>query len=167
MKKKRFLLLSLVFMLLFSTNVWGAAYYSYDNLGLNYGKSSNDFYGVGKNGYKWVKITSVKGSKIKYRYVKFSYSEEIGHHIIKPYGKTYTATLTDSTKYFKSVPWSRLNSMKAYSYSYHSKAFKKLRILVKGNRQAAFGTYYSNGSFYLKVSKGKVKTVISPVVFAI
>ena len=113
MKKKKFLLLTLIFVLLFSTNVWGASYYSYNNLGLNYGKSSGSFYGAGKNGYKWVNITSVKGSKIKYRYAKFSYSKEIGHHIIKPYGKTYTATLTSSTKYYKSAPWSRLSNMRA------------------------------------------------------
>lgn len=167
MKKKRCLLLTLIFVLLFSTNVWGASYYSYNNLGLNYGKSSGSFYGAGKNGYKWVNITSVKGSKIKYRYAKFSYSKEVGHHIIKPYGKTYTATLTSSTKYYKSAPWSRLSNMRAYRYSYHSKAFKNLKILMKGNKRTTFGTYYSNTSFYIKVSKGKVKTVISPVVFAI
>lgn len=167
MKRKIFLLLALIFTLVFSTNVFGASYYSYNNLRLNYGKSSSSFYGAGKNGYKWVNVTSVRGSKIKYRYAKFSYSEEVGHHIIKPYGKTYTATLTSSTKYYKSAPWTRLSSMKAYRYSYHSKAFKNLKILIKGNKRTTFGTYYSNTSFYIKVSKGKIKTVISPVVFAI
>ena len=29
MKKKKFLLLTLIFVLLFSTNVWGASYYSF------------------------------------------------------------------------------------------------------------------------------------------
>ena len=166
-KKKRFLLLTLVFTLLFSINVCGATYYSYNNIGLNYGKSSGNFYGPGKNGYKWVNITSIRGSKVKYRYAKFFYSEEVGHRIIKPYGKTYTATLTPNTKYYKSAQWSRLNSMKAYRYSYHSKAFKKLKILVRGNKRTTIGKYYSNSAYYIKVSKGKIKTVVSPVVFAI
>ena len=167
MKKKKFILIALIFTLLFSTNVWGASRYSYNNVGLNYGKSSGGFYGAGKNGYKWVKITSIKGSKVKYRYAKFSYSEFVGHHIIESYGKTYTATLTSGTKYYKSVPWSRLSSMKAYRYGYHSKAFKKLKILARSNKRNTFGTYYTSSSFYIKVSKGKIKTVVSPVVFAI
>ena len=154
-------------MLIFLTNVWGASYYSYNNLRLNYGRSSGSFYGVGENGYNWVNITSVKGSKIKYRYAKFSYSKQVGHRIIKPYGKTYMATLTGSTKYYKIACWSHFNSMKAYRYSYHSKAFLNLKILMKGNKRTTFGVYYSNASFYIKVSKGKVKTVILPVVFAI
>ena len=166
MKKKKFFILALVLTMLFSTNIWGASYYSYNNVGLNYGKTGS-FYGAGKNGYKWVNVTSVKGSKIRYRYAKFSYSEEVGHPIIKPYGKTYTATLTGNTKYYKSASWSRLSSMKAYRYSYHSKALKKLKILTKGSKRNTFGTYYQNSAFYIKVSKGKVKPVISPVLFAI
>ena len=105
-------------------------------------------------------VTSISGTKLKYRYAKFSYSKDVGHHIVKPYGKTYTVKLTKSTKYYKSVPWPQLSSLKAYRYSYHSKAFKKLKILT-------FDTYYQNTAFYIRVSKGKVKTVISPVVFAI
>lgn len=166
-KKKKFLLLTLILTLLFSANVWGASNYSYNNIGLNYGKSSGGFYGAGKNGYKWVMVTSISGSKIKYRYAKFSYSKEVGHHIVKPYGKTYTAKLTKSTKYYKSVPWPQLSSLNAFRYGYHSKAFKKLKILTKGTKNAVFTTYYRNSSFYIKVSKGKVKTVVSPVVFAI
>lgn len=167
MKKKRFLILTLILTLLFSANARGASYYSYHNVGLDYGKSSGSFYGVGKNRYKWVKITSIKGSKIRYRYAKFSYSEDVGHHIIKSYGKTYTATLTNNTKYYKSAPWTRLSNMKAFRYSYHSKAFKKLKILVQSNKRNTFGPYYQNSAFYIKTLKGKVKTVISPVIFAI
>ena len=168
MKKKKFILIALIFTLLFSTNVWGASRYSYNNVGLNYGKSSGGFYGAGKNGYKWVKITSIKGSKVRYRYAKFSYSEFVGHHIIKSYGKTYTATLTNKTKYYTSIPWYELRNMNvAFRYSYHSKAFKKLKILAKSNKRNTFGTYYTSSSFYIKVSKGKIKTVVSPVVFAI
>lgn len=166
MKKKRILLIALVATFLFSINVWGASYYSYNNIGLDYGKSSGSFYGAGKNGYKWVMVTSINGSKVKYRYAKFAYSAEVGHRIIKPYGKTYTATLTSSTKYYKSASWSRLSKLNIYKYSYHSKAFKKLKILTKGSKKTTFGTYYSNSSFYIKVSKGKIKTVVSPVVYA-
>ena len=167
MKKKKWLLVTLILTLLFSTNVWGASYYSYNNIGLNYGKSTGNFYGEGKNGYKWVKITSIRGNKIRYRYAKFSYSEEVGHPIIKPYGKTYTATVTGKTKYYKSAPWSRLSNMKVYRYGYHSKNFKKLKILVKSNKRNTFGSYYTSSAFYIKVTKGKIKTVVSPVVYAI
>ncbi len=166
-KRKKILLLTLILTLLFSVNVWGASNYSYNNIGLNYGKSSGGFYGAGKNGYKWVMVTSISGTKLKYRYAKFSYSKDVGHHIVKPYGKTYTVKLTKSTKYYKSVPWPQLSSLKAYRYSYHSKAFKKLKILTKSSKQNTFDTYYQNTAFYIRVSKGKVKTVISPVVFAI
>ena len=169
MKKNRFLVLALVFIMLFSVNVSGASYYSYKNVGLDYGKSSDGFYGAGKKGYKWVMVTSVKGSRIRYRYAKFSYDDYIGHCVIKPYGKTYTANLTKSTKYYKSAPWQRMRSLKAYNYSYHSAKFKKLKILVKTNKSTMFGrnSYYSNSRFYIKVSKGKIKTVVSPAVFAI
>lgn len=145
----------------------GTSYYSYNDVGLNYGKSSLDFYGDGKNGYKWVQITSIKGSQIKYRYARFSYSQEVGHHIIKAYGKTYTATLTSNTKYYTSASWTRLRNLNAFSYGYHSEAFKNFKILVTGNKQNTFGTYYKNSSFYIKISKGKVTMVVSPVVFAI
>lgn len=113
-----------------------------------------------------MQVTSINGSKIKYRYAKFAYSRAEGHSIIKSYGKTYTAKLTGNTRYYKSAPWTKLNSVQAYRYSYHSQSFKKLKILIKSNKWNMFGTYYQNGSFYIKVSKGKVKTVISPVIFS-
>lgn len=47
-KRKKILLLTLILTLLFSVNVWGASNYSYNNIGLNYGKSSGGFYGAGK-----------------------------------------------------------------------------------------------------------------------
>lgn len=164
-KTRKLLLLTLILTLLFSSNVWGTSYYSYNKVGLNYGKTGS-FYGPGKNGYKWVQVTSINGSKIKYRYAKFAYSRAEGHSIIKSYGKTYTAKLTGNTRYYKSAPWTKLNSVQAYRYSYHSQSFKKLKILIKSNKWNMFGTYYQNGSFYIKISKGKVKIVISPVIFA-
>ena len=47
-KRKKILLLTLILTLLFSVNVWGASNYSYNTIGLNYGKSSGGFYGAGK-----------------------------------------------------------------------------------------------------------------------
>ena len=168
MKKKTMLLLALILTLVFSTIVWaGTSYYSYNNVGLNYSKSSGGFYGAGKNGYKWVKVTSVSGNKIKYRYAKFAYDGSTGHNVIKPYGKTYTTTLTGSTRYYKGASWSRLNSLRAYQYGYHSSRFKSLKILQRCSKSSEFGRYYKNGSYYIKIVKGKVKTVVSPVVFAI
>lgn len=168
MKKKTMLLLALILTLVFSTNVWaGTTYYSYNNVGLNYSRSSgSSFYGSGRNGYKWVKVTSVSGNKMKYRYAKFSYDRSAGHNVIKPYGKTYTTTLTGSTRYYKGVSWSRLNSLRAYRYGYHSSRFKSLKILQRCSKGSAFGRYYRNSSYYIKIYRGKVKTVVSPVIFA-
>ncbi len=111
-KTRKLLLLTLILTLLFSSNVWGVSYYSYNKVGLNYGKTGS-FYGPGKNEYKWVQVTSINGSKIKYRYAKFAYSRAEGHSIIKSYGKTYTAKLTGNTRYYKSAPWTKLNSVQA------------------------------------------------------
>lgn len=166
MKKSKFLMLVLTLTLLFSMNALGASYYSYNNVGLNYGKSSGGFYGVGKNGYKWVKITSVKGNKVRYRYAKFTYSAGDGHNVIKAYGKTYTASLTGSARYYTGASWSRLNSCQAYRYSYHSKAFKNLKILVKSTKRNVLGSSYARSSYYIKISRGKIKTIVSPVIYA-
>lgn len=167
MKKKSMFLLALIVSLIFTTNVWaGSKYYSYNNVGLNYKQSSGGFYGAGKNGYKWVKVTSVSGNKIKYRYAKFSYSSSVGHNIIKPYGKTHTATLKSSTRYYKSASWTRINSLRAYQYRYNTAKFKSLKLLQRVSKNSAFGSYYRNSSYYIKISKGKVKTVVSPVVLA-
>lgn len=152
---------------IFNKRLGRETYYSYNNVGLNYSKSSGGFYGAGKNGYKWVKVTSVSGNKIKYRYAKFAYDRSTGHNVIKPYGKTYTTTLTGSTRYYKGASWSRLNSLRAYQYGYHSSRFKSLKILQRCSKSSEFGRYYKNGSYYIKIVKGKVKTVVSPVVFAI
>lgn len=169
MKKKSTLLLIMILTFLFSTTVFAGKYYSYNDVKLNYATtktSAGTFYGKGKNGYQWVKMTSVKGSKITYRMAKFAYDKSTGHHAIKSYGKTYKATLTSGTKYYKSASWSRISKLRAYNYSYQSKKFKSLKILEKTKKSGVFGAYYKNGSFYIKVSKGKVKTVISPFVFA-
>ena len=45
MKKKKFFILALVLAILFSTIVWGASYYSFNNVGRNYGKTGS-FYGA-------------------------------------------------------------------------------------------------------------------------
>ena len=97
---------------------------------------------------------------------KFVYDKSVGHHTIKPYGKTYKAILTSGTKYYKSASWSRINKLHAYNYSYQSKKFKSLKILEKTKKSGVFGSYYKNESFYIKMVKGKVKTVVSPFVFA-
>ena len=40
-KTRKLLLLTLILTLLFSSNVWGASYYSYNKVGLNYGKTGS------------------------------------------------------------------------------------------------------------------------------
>lgn len=171
MKKKSTLLLIMILSLIMSTTVFAGnkKYYSYNDVGLNYSTtntSTGSFYGKGKNGYQWVMVTAVKGNKISYRKAQFVYDKAIGHHRLKAYGKTYKATLTSGTKYYKSTSWSRIYKLRAYNYKYASKTFKGLKILDKVKKSSLFGTYYKSVSYYIKVTKGKVKTIVSPCVLA-
>ena len=171
MKKKSTIVLILVLSFLMSVTVFAGnkKYYSYKDVGLNYSTTNTaagNFYGKGKNGYQWIMVTSISGNKVSYRKAQFVYDSAIGHHRVRPYGKTYKATLTSGTKYYKSASWSRISKVRAYNYGYESQTLKSLKILEKGKKSNVFGTYYRSGSYYIKVVKGKVKTVVSPCIFA-
>ncbi len=109
-------------------------------------------------------ITSKKGSTIHYRKARVEYDDTAGHDVFAGYGKTYTAKLTGKTKYYIPVEWSEMSRMQAYNYGYDSTTLKSLKLLRKVSKKTALG-YMS--LFYVKIKKGKVKTMISPAIFAI
>ena len=164
LKARTVLLLLLTCLSVFELQIHAlGATYSYKDLNLNY-NVKRYLYSSGKNGYKFIMLTSKKGSTIHYRKARIEYDDIAGHDVFAAYGKTYIAKLTRKTKYYIPVEWSEMRRMQAYNYRYDTKTLKSLKLLQKVSKKTALN-YMS--LFYVKVKKGKVKTMISPAIFAI
>lgn len=143
-------------------------YYSYDNIGLDYKTRKYgfmDFYSDGENGYEFVLITSFTNNQVKYRKLEFKYNPVLGHYGGHGYGKTYTAKLVTATKYYNCVGWQRIRKLKATEYEYGSKEFKKLKILKRVEQKQFCAPIFVKTCF-IKLKKGKVVSIVHPVILA-
>ena len=140
-----------------------AATFSYKDLKLDY-NVKRYLYSSGKNGYKFIFITSKKGATIKYKKARVEYDDIAGHDVFDSYGKTYTAKLTQKSKYYIPIAWNEMVQLQPYKYGYDTDTLKSMKILRNVPQKVAFN-YMS--LFYAKIKRKKISTMISPAIFAI
>ena len=157
-----YILIIILFVIAFNGNIF-AKDYSYNDLGLDY-NVKRYLYSTGKNGYKFIYVTSKKGSGITYKMARVEYDDLAGHDVFSGYGKIYIAKLSRKTKYYIPIEWSSMSVLQPYKYGYNTDRLKSMKILREVSRKTALN--YMN-LFYAKIKGGKIITMISPAIFAI
>lgn len=166
--KKCFALFLAICLIASPITASAATYKSFNSLKLDYKVGKFGAYGAGKNGYSFIHIRSIKGSKITYRFAKFAFIEEFQEVGIKEYGKIKTAMLTSATKYYIGnyrVFLKKINlalKKQKGDTSIHSQFVKNINWLKKVNKsefERRNVGYYT----YIKVNNGKVKIIVNKI----
>ena len=165
MRLKRLLTaFGLMFYIIMSCSIFiYAGTYSYNDVNLDY-SITRGLYGAGRNGYKLVLGVWDNGNTFRYRKARVEYVDYMGHDVFSPYGKTYRAKATAVTSYLVPIPWSEQSQIQVYNYYYGDPAFKSLKILNPTSRSMLSS---SNQLYYIKIKKGKIIRMISPLIYAL